>query len=126
VVGKLRSRKHHDADPSDSDALVSEAPAVRAAAPIVRARTQVIYGGKNWVPSGIYGTTPAYLDVREWPIAEGEAFTERDVRNASKVCVIGQRLVKELFEGENPIGKELRVQNVSFKVIGFSALKAPT
>jgi macrolide transport system ATP-binding/permease protein len=109
--------------PQDSDALVSEAPAVRAAAPIVRARTQVIYGGKNWVPSGIYGTTPAYLDVREWPIAEGEAFTERDVRNASKVCVIGQRLVKELFEGENPIGKELRVQNVSFKVIGILSSK---
>ena len=109
--------------PQDSDALVSEAPAVRAAAPIVRARTQVIYGGKNWVPSSIYGTTPAYLDVREWPMAEGEAFTERDVRNASKVCVIGQRLVKELFEDENPIGKELRVQNVTFKVIGVLSSK---
>ncbi len=109
--------------PQDSDAIANEAPAVRAAAPIVRARTQVIYGGKNWVPSAIYGTTPAYLDVREWPMAEGEVFTERDVRNASKVCVIGQRLVRELFEGENPIGKELRVQNVSFKVIGVLSSK---
>ncbi len=109
--------------PQDSDAIVNEAPAVRAAAPIVRARTQVIYGGKNWVPSAIYGTTPAYLDVREWPMADGETFTERDVRNASKVCVIGQRLVRELFEGENPIGKELRVQNVSFKVIGVLSSK---
>jgi macrolide transport system ATP-binding/permease protein len=109
--------------PQDSDALVEEAPAVRAAAPIVRARTQVIYGGRNWVPSIINGTTPAYLDVREWPIAEGEAFTERDVRNANKVCIIGQRLVKELFEGESPIGKELRVQNVTFKVIGVLSTK---
>ncbi len=109
--------------PQDSDALVNEAPAVRAAAPIVRARTQVIYGGKNWVPSSIQGTTPAYLDVREWPMAEGEAFSERDVRNANKVCVIGQRLVRELFEGENPIGKELRVKNVAFKVIGVLSSK---
>jgi macrolide transport system ATP-binding/permease protein len=109
--------------PQDSDAIANEAPAVRAAAPIVRARTQVIYGGKNWVPSAIYGTTPAYLDVREWPVAEGDTFSERDVRNASKVCVIGQRLVRELFEGENPIGKELRVQHVSFKVIGVLSSK---
>jgi macrolide transport system ATP-binding/permease protein len=109
--------------PQDSDALVNEAPAVRAAAPIVRARTQVIYGGKNWVPSSIQGTTPAYLDVREWPMAEGEAFSERDVRNANKVCIIGQRLVRELFEGENPIGKELRVKNVAFKVIGVLSSK---
>jgi macrolide transport system ATP-binding/permease protein len=109
--------------PQDSDALVQEAPAVRAAAPIVRARTQVIYGGKNWVPSIINGATPDYLDVREWPMAEGEAFTERDVRNANKVCIIGQRLVKELFEGENPIGKEVRVQNVTFKVIGVLSTK---
>jgi len=109
--------------PQDSDAIASEAPAIRAAAPIVRARTQIIYGGKNWVPSAMYGSTPAYLDVREWPMADGEAFTDRDVRNASKVCVIGQRLVKELFEGENPIGKELRVQNVSFKVIGVLTSK---
>ncbi len=109
--------------PEDSDAIANEAPSVRAAAPIVRARTQVVYGGKNWVPSAIYGTTPAYLDVREWPMAEGEAFTERDVRNASKVCVIGQRLVRELFEGENPIGKELRVKNVAFKVIGVLSSK---
>jgi macrolide transport system ATP-binding/permease protein len=109
--------------PQDSDTIVNEAPAVRAAAPIVRARTQVIYGGKNWVPSAIYGTTPAYLDVREWPMAEGDMFTERDVRNGSKVCVIGQRLVRELFEGEDPIGRELRVQNVSFKVIGVLSSK---
>ena len=104
--------------PQDSEAIVSECPAVRAAAPIVRARTQVIYGNRNWVPTYIYGTTPAFLDVREWNLAEGEAFTDRDVRNASKVCLMGQRLVRELFQGESPIGKEVRVQNVSFKVIG--------
>ena len=109
--------------PQDAEAILTESPAVRGAVPVVRARTQVIYGNRNWVPTFIYGTTPAWLDVREWGLAEGDMFTERDVRNASKVCVLGQRLVRELFQGENPIGKEVRVQNVSFRVIGVLTAK---
>jgi macrolide transport system ATP-binding/permease protein len=109
--------------PQDAEAIQRECPAVRAVAPIVRVRTQVVYGNKNWVPVYIYGTTPTYLDVREWPLAEGEAFSDQDVRNASKVCVLGQRLVKELFQGENPLGKEVRVNNVAFKVIGILTAK---
>jgi macrolide transport system ATP-binding/permease protein len=109
--------------PQDADAILKECPAVRGAVPIVRARTQVIYGHRNWVPSFIYGTTPAWLEVREWGLAEGDMFTNRDVRNASKVCVLGQTLVRELFQGENPIGKEIRVQNVSFRVVGVLTSK---
>ncbi|HYQ93127.1 MAG TPA: ABC transporter permease [Candidatus Competibacteraceae bacterium] len=109
--------------PEDSEAILVEAPAVRAAAPIVRARTQIIYENRNWVPIFIYGTTPEYLDVREWPVAMGEPFTDRDVRNANKVCLIGQRLVRELFQGESPLGKELRIQNVPFKVVGVLSTK---
>ncbi len=109
--------------PQDSEAILSECPAVKSVAPIVRARTQVIYGNHNWVPVFIYGTTPEFLDVREWGLAEGDMFTERDVRNASKVCVLGQRLVRELFQGESPVGKEVRVHNVSFRVIGVLAAK---
>jgi macrolide transport system ATP-binding/permease protein len=109
--------------PQDAEAILNESPAVRGAVPVVRARTQVIYGNRNWVPSFIYGTTPAWLDVREWGLAKGDMFTNRDVRNASKVCVLGQRLVRELFQGENPIGKEVRVQNVSFRVIGVLTAK---
>jgi macrolide transport system ATP-binding/permease protein len=109
--------------PQDAEAIQRECPAVRAVAPIVRVRTQVVYGNKNWVPMYIYGTTPTYLDVREWPLAEGEVFSNQDVRNASKVCILGQRLVKELFQGENPLGKEVRVNNVAFKVIGILTAK---
>ncbi|MBU4355880.1 MAG: ABC transporter permease [Proteobacteria bacterium] len=109
--------------PQDAEAILNECPAVRGAVPIVRARTQVIYGNRNWVPTFIYGTTPDWLDVREWGLAEGDMFTERDVRNASKVCVLGQRLVRELFQGENPIGKEVRVKNVSFRVVGVLTSK---
>jgi ABC-type antimicrobial peptide transport system permease subunit len=105
--------------PQDADAIVRECPAVAGAAPIVRARTQVVYGNRNWVPMYIYGSTPAFLKVREWTdLAEGDPFTERDVRNASKVCIIGQTLVRELFRGRSPVGKEMRIQNVAFKVVG--------
>ncbi|MCX7872126.1 MAG: ABC transporter permease [Verrucomicrobiae bacterium] len=105
--------------PQDAEAIANECPAVSAAAPIVRVRSQVVYGNRNWVPNFIYGTTPEYLTVREWEdLAEGEAFTERDIRNSSKVCLLGQTLVRELFEGQSPIGKEIRIKNVTFKVIG--------
>jgi macrolide transport system ATP-binding/permease protein len=109
--------------PQDAEAILNECPAVRGAVPVVRARTQVIYGNRNWVPTFIYGTTPAWLDVREWGLAQGDMFTDRDVRNASKVCVLGQRLVRELFPGESPLGKEVRVKNVSFRVIGVLTSK---
>jgi macrolide transport system ATP-binding/permease protein len=109
--------------PQDVEAILKDSPAVRAAAPVVRARIQVIYGNRNWVPIYIYGTTPAFLDVRQWPLAAGEPFTDQDVRNASKVCLIGQRLVRELFQGEDPLKKEIRVNNIAFKVIGVLSPK---
>ena len=110
--------------PDDATAVRRDCPAVRAVAPMVRARTQVIYGNRNWVPFFIFGTTPEYLEVRDWTaMAAGEMFTDGDIRNASKVCVLGQTLVRELFGSAPPLGKEVRVQNVSFKVIGVLTKK---
>jgi ABC-type antimicrobial peptide transport system permease subunit len=110
--------------PDDGEAIRRECPAVIGVAPVVRARTQVVYGNRNWVPLYIYGTTPNFLEIRDWQdLDEGEVFTDREVRNGSKVCMIGQTLKRELFQGENPVGKELRVQSVTFKVIGVLSPK---
>jgi ABC-type antimicrobial peptide transport system permease subunit len=110
--------------PQDAETISRECPAVGGVAPVVRARTQVVYGNRNWVPMYIYGTTPSFLKVRDWTnMAQGEAFTERDVRNSSKVCMIGRTLARELFGGQSPIGKEIRVQNVAFNVIGVLSSK---
>jgi ABC-type antimicrobial peptide transport system permease subunit len=109
--------------PDDAEAILKDCPAVRTAAPSVRARTQVVYGNHNWVPSSMYGTTPEFLSVRDWTVVDGDTFTERDVLNANKVCLIGQTLVRELFEGASPIGKEMRVKNVAFKVVGVLGSK---
>ena len=109
--------------PGDYEAIVRDCPAVRCGAPIVRARTQLVYNGRNWVPQSIQGSAPSLLDVQLWTLAEGECFTDRDVLNANRVCLVGQTIARELFQGDNPIGKELRIKNVAFKVIGVLSSK---
>ncbi|MFH2121983.1 MAG: ABC transporter permease [Pseudomonadota bacterium] len=110
--------------PEDCQAVLRECPAVRNAAPLVRTRAQVVYGNRNWVPNSIYGTTTAYLDVQDWSIlAEGEPFSDRDVLNGNRVCLLGQTLVRELFEDSSPLGKDIRIKNISFRVIGVLTAK---
>jgi ABC-type antimicrobial peptide transport system permease subunit len=110
--------------PQDCDAIITDCSAVKYAAPTVRARAQVVYGSRNWVPFFIIGTTPAYFLAQDWTdLTEGEFFTDRDVLNANKVCVLGQTLVRELFEGGSPIGKDIRVKNISFRVVGVLSAK---
>ena len=104
--------------PQDCDAILRDCPAVRGAAPQVGTNGQLVYGHTNWVPMQITGTTPQYLDVRQWPVTTGECFSDQDVRNSSKVCVVGQTIVQKLFDGESPIGRELRLANVSLRVVG--------
>lgn len=105
--------------PQDAEAIRTQSSLVAYVAPMARARTQVLFGNRNWVPMYIYGTTPSFLDVREWQeMDEGEMFTDRDVRNANAVCVVGQTLVRELFQDQSPVGREIRIQNVSFRVVG--------
>jgi ABC-type antimicrobial peptide transport system permease subunit len=110
--------------PDDAETIARDCPAVLAVAPQVRVRTQVIYGNKNWVPLFIFGTTPDFHEVRDWQLLdEGEPFTDRDVRNARKVCLLGRTVARELFEGESPVGKDVRIQNVSFRVVGVLSRK---
>ena len=105
--------------PDDCAAILNECPSVRASAPVVRSKNApVIFGNKNWVPMEIDGTTPDFLTVREWPLTEGAAFEDRDVRNAGRVCLIGQTLARELFPGQSPVGQEVRLQNVALRVVG--------
>ncbi len=110
--------------PQDCDAIQLECPAVRDACPIVHTRSmQVIYGNRNWIPATIQGTTADYLDIHDWGVADGAAFTDRDVRNVNKVCMLGQTLVRELFAGESPVGKDIRLGSVTFRVMGVLTAK---
>jgi macrolide transport system ATP-binding/permease protein len=110
--------------PDDADEIARHCTGIRAVAPLAYARAQIVYGNRNWVPVIIQGTTPDYLAVRDWEaLKEGVAFTDRDVRNGSQVCLVGQTIVRELFQGRSPLGKEIRIQNAAFKVVGVLSRK---
>ena len=109
--------------PGDAEEILRQCPAVHNVSPMVNTRAQIVYGNKNWNPDNINGTTPAYLDVGNWQLADGEMFSDSDVRNANKVCVVGNTIVQEVFSGDSPVGKDIRINNVSFRIVGVLARK---
>jgi putative ABC transport system permease protein len=106
----------------DAEAIARECPAVSDVAPMYNGAAQVVYGNQNW-STGIYGTTPGILPVRDWSLSAGRAFTDQDVRNANKVCLLGQTVVDNLFGNADPLGQVIRIKKIPFVVIGVLAPK---
>ncbi len=103
---------------ADVAAIEKNCESISAVSPVVSVRGQIIYGSNNWSPFFINGVNEKYLEISNWDVEDGEPIDARMVARGLKVCLVGSTIVRELFEGENPIGKNLRVQNVTFKVIG--------
>ena len=103
---------------SDVEAIQKESPAVAYVAPVHNGVGQVVYGNLNW-STAVVGTTPAMLEVRDWPLSSGRAFTDEDVRSATKVCLLGQTVVTNLFGTIDPIGQIIRIKNIPFTIIGI-------
>jgi macrolide transport system ATP-binding/permease protein len=107
----------------DAEAIKKHARAVALVSYMDRQVSQVVSGNRNW-STGISGTTPDYLKIRGWPVEQGRAFTNDDVRNAAPVCLLGQTVVANLFgQDQNPVGAEIRVKNFPLRVIGVLAEK---
>lgn len=108
---------------ADVTALQKQAHYLSAVSPGISTKGQTINGSQNW-PTTIQGVSPAYLDIREWPLKDGIAFSDEDVTSAAKVCLIGQTVATNLFPGgESPVGKIIRFNAVPFKVIGLLSTK---
>jgi putative ABC transport system permease protein len=102
---------------NDAESIKRECPAVEEAVPILNGVAQVVYGNQNW-STGVYGVTPGILFVRDWPLAEGRIFTDQEVKNAAKVCVLGQTVLRNLFGGMDSLGQVIRIKKLPFTVIG--------
>ncbi len=101
----------------DAKAILQYCDAVKAISPSVNSRGQVVYANKNW-NTQVSGTGAEYPDIRSWPVEEGVYFDDTQVRAASKVCVLGSEVAKNLFEGADPVGQVIRIRNIPFKVLG--------
>ncbi len=101
----------------DAEAIEKECSAVKAVAPVVNTAAQVVYGNQNW-STGIYGTSSGILEVKDWELVAGRNFLDQDIRSATKVCILGQTVVDNLFGGIDPIGQVIRIKKVPFTVIG--------
>jgi len=107
----------------DADAIRKSSSSVALVSYIDRQIGQVVSGNRNWATS-INGTTTDYLRIRDWPIEQGRAFTDADVKNAATVCLLGRTVANNLFgEGQSPVGAHIRVKNFPLEVIGVLSVK---
>lgn len=107
----------------DAKAIARECPAVAMVSYVKRETNQVIYRNQNW-STVIAGVTPEYQYIRNWPLSRGTFFTQRDMDRAATVCVLGQKVVENLFGWEeDPLGKTVIIKGVPFTVIGVMAAR---
>lgn len=103
---------------ADYQSIKDECNYISAISPTVNSSGQWIYGNNN-TQSSIYGVNQDYLSIRQLKVADGEMFTDTDIKAASKVCILGQTVVDYLFpDGSDPIGKIVRFNSIPFRVIG--------
>ena len=102
----------------DYENIKDECSYLKAVSPTVQSSGQWIYGNNN-TPSSIYGVNAEYLDIRQLSVADGEMFSDADIKASAKVCVLGQTVVDNLFpDGSDPVGKVVRFNSIPFRVVG--------
>lgn len=109
--GSMKSLKISDYE------AIAKLEGVKAASPMTNGSYVVIYQNKNWTTS-VAGVNSNFQDVNNWTMTSGRFFSDKNVQNRERVAVVGQTVVKNLFTDEDPIGKEIRVKNIPFRVIG--------
>ncbi len=109
----------------DVEKIRAEAQYVSAVSPVVVSRAQVIGPAGNW-RSAINGVDTGYQTIRDWPATTGDFFSDDDVRANRKVAVLGSTVAANLFPDQDPVGAEIQIRNVPFKIVGVLAPKGQT
>ena len=107
---------------ADYERIVREKKFVSKVSPEVTASGQAIYGNNN-TNTSMYGESTEYLEIKQWDVEKGDCFTEEDIKKAAKVCVVGATIVKELFNGHDPIGKTIRFKSIPMRIVGVLKAK---
>lgn len=102
---------------SDASAILKDCPSVLEVAPIVSEAKQIVFSNQNW-STAVYGVTPSYLRIKTWGVDEGRLISEEDVKNSTKVALLGTTVTTNLFGDLDPVGKTVRIAGMPFKVIG--------
>jgi putative ABC transport system permease protein len=110
---------------SDVMMLRQNASLLKEVSPVIRTQEQVIAGNSNW-NTAVTGVSSEYLAIRNYTLESGSYFTERDIKTRAKVAVLGKTVANELFPGQDPVGVQIRIRNVPFKVIGVLRAKGQT
>lgn len=106
----------------DAEAIATQVPSVKEVAAQISSRQLITYRNKN-TSTTIVGTTPEYLSVRSFDVAQGRFISEQDVRRNNQVVALGPDIAERLFGNVDPVGQQLRIKNVSFQVIGVMESK---
>jgi putative ABC transport system permease protein len=107
----------------DDGIAIAQLPGVASVSPQVSVRAQVVSAGNNWQTT-VTGVAPTYTYIRTWPMASGVFFSQSDVASASKVAILGQTVVNNLYpSGNSPLGATVFIKNVPFTVIGILSPK---
>jgi putative ABC transport system permease protein len=106
----------------DVRAIREEIRSVAFASPVLRRGEQVVAGNLNW-GTIVQGVAPEFLHIRDWQVAEGRFLHDGDVENDTKVAVLGQTVVRNLFGNDDPLDSVIRIRNIPFRVVGILAVK---
>jgi putative ABC transport system permease protein len=98
-------------------AALNALPSLAGAAPVLQGGFNLAVGNEN-ASKTVHGVTPAMFKIRGWKVDKGSAFSEADVRAASRMVVIGKKIADQFFYKVDPLGKYIRIENVSFQVVG--------
>ena len=106
----------------DSAAIMKEVPGVQVTAPYMRGNAQLIASGMNWA-TGVFGIDLGWFEAREWDVDSGRVFEPEEISRGAQVALIGQTVARTLYGGLDPVGQEMRIRNVPFRVVGVMGKK---